>query len=328
MKKKDLFALIGGTLGGMSLVCASSAGYIIKEKFVRHTLAVPKPGSIESVDEMHMDYLRRKGTSRIKAQDIEQLELISYDGLRLKGEYVHNTEIARTPGENTKVVILSHGYGGTGYRDLMIFADFYLKQGFDILIIDQRSHGRSEGTFISFGDLESEDLGMWVSRVIEIAGTDCKILLHGWSMGAAIVYLAAAKGLPPQVKGLVYDCGFDSAEAQMFYVAGCHMALPKVVLWWLMQFLKPMTRIIGRFDLREASPIKYAGNMHLPVFFVHGKEDSLVPVRMCKRLYRATYRSAYKKMLIVPGADHTYSYVRDKAGYEAGIKDLIKHCMG
>lgn len=327
MKKKEICALVGGTLAGMCAAMSTAAGFILKEKFVRHAPKPPAPGSIESVDEMHMDYLRRKGSSCIKSQLIEQMEIISSDGLRLKGEYVHNTEIARTPGESIRVVILSHGYGGNGYRDLLIFSEFYIRQGFDILIIDQRSHGRSEGKYITFGDRESEDMALWVSRVIETAGTDCKILLHGWSMGAAIVYLCAAKGIAPQVKGVIYDCGFDSAEAQMFSVAGRHTHLPMVMLWYLMQFLKPIGRIVGRFDIRKASPIRYASQMQIPVFFVHGEQDSLVPVQMCRRLRKAT-RNTYTNMLIVPGADHTYSYVRDKAGYEAGIKDLITHCMG
>ena len=326
MKKRDVAMLVGGTITGMSVAMTGAAAWVIRQNFTRRKPKAEKPGQIESMDAMHMDYLRRRSIGRIQKQAAEELEIESVDGLLLHAHYIHNLEVERAEGEPVNVVLLCHGYGGTGYRDLVIFADYYISQGFDLLIIDQRTHGRSEGSFITFGAREQDDVALWVDRIIQIAGDDCRILLHGWSMGAATVYLAVVNGLPSNVKGLIYDCGYAVAEAQMLYTAHEYTKLPKSVLWYVMQFAKPLCKLVCGFDMAEAAPFFAADEMMLPIFFVHGTEDSCVPFWMGRSLYRSTIHAPYRKMLTVPGADHTYSYARDKKGYEQGISSLIRYC--
>jgi len=319
--------LLGGTTTGMGLVLTGLASFAIKENFSRRNSKGTKPGKIESVDDMHIDYLRRHAIEWIKTQKIDKLEIKSREGLTLRGKYIHNSEANRAEGEATKVVILSHGYGGTGCKDLLIFTDFYRKQGFDICVIDQRAHGKSEGETITFGAKEQGDMIRWVRTTIDIAGDNCEILLHGWSMGAAICYLAAAEGLPPQVKGIIYDCGYSVAESQIFHVAKRITHLPKALLWYMIQAMKPLFKLFYNFDLRDSSPLFVSKNMKLPIFFVHGVDDEVVPLWMGRKLYEATNRTSYRNMLVVSGANHTYSYIHDKKGYEAGIIKLIENCM-
>ncbi len=326
MKKKDVGMLLGGTVLGMSTVMTGAAWCLIRGYFTRRKPHKPNPGQIETVDDMHMDYLRRKSVSAIQRQNTEEISIMSRDGLILHGHYVHNLETDRLPGEPVNAVILSHGYGGTGYKDLAVFSDFYIKEGYDILIIDQRTHGRSDGRYITFGAREHEDMKLWVDKVIEMAGRDCRILLHGWSMGAATVYLAAADHPAPQVRGVVFDCGYAVSEAQLLHAAQNVTRLPKVILWYVLQFLKPLCAVFCAFSLNEAAPLFAAQDMRLPIFFIHGDKDSVVPYRMGRRLYRATTHAPYRDMLTVPGAEHTLSYVSDKKGYEDGLLELMKQC--
>lgn len=326
MRKRDTAMLVGGTLTGMGIVMNCLALEEIRRNFLRKSPKIVKAGQIESVDEMHLDYLRRKGKKWIKSQKRETLEIVSRDGYLLQGEYIHNISADRSGGKPTDVVILSHGYGGTGYNDLLIFADFYGRAGFDILLIDQRAHGKSEGNMITFGAREQDDMTRWIRAAIEIAGDDSRILLHGWSMGAAIVYLAAANGLPSQVKGIVYDCGYNAAEAEFFHIAKQTMPLPPAILYYIIKFMNPWCRVIGGFDMKESSPILAAKNMRLPILFVHGEGDDIVPAWMGKQLCRATTKTRYRDFLLVKGADHTYSYLHDKAEYEKRILKLWKAC--
>ncbi len=326
MKKKDVGMLVGGTVLGMSTVMTGAAWTLIRGYFTRRKPHEPNPGQIETVDDMHMDYLRRKAISAIKAQDTEEISITSREGLHLHGHYVHNLEAGRLPGDPVNVVILSHGYGGTGYKDLAVFSDFYIKQGYDILIIDQRTHGRSDGRYITFGAREQDDMALWVEKVIQIAGSDCRILLHGWSMGAATVYLAAAHHPAPQVRGVVFDCGYAVSEAQLLHAAQDFSKLPKALLWYVLQFLKPLCTIMCDFNISDAAPLFVSSGMRLPIFFVHGDQDSVVPLWMGRRLFRATTHAPYRDMLIVPGAEHTYSYCLDKKGYEEGLLELMKQC--
>jgi len=326
MKKRDTALLIGGTVTGMALVTNLLALGCIREHFVRR-VKEEKPGKIESVDEMHIDYLRRKNLAWIKKQYAERMQIRSRDGLNLRAEYIHNSEAVREENEPVNIVLLSHGYGGSGYKDMLIFTDFYRKQGFDMLLVDQRSHGKSDGSAITFGALEKGDIVLWIRELIDKYNGNCRIILHGWSMGAATCYLAAAQGLPSQVKGIVFDCGYGVAEAQFFHVAKNTIALPKTLLWYILQFMKPLCRILCGFDMKDSSPLFVSRSMKLPIFFVHGDADSCVPAWMGRRLYDATDRATYRDMLVVPKADHTYSYIYDKAGYEEGILRLFENCL-
>ena len=326
MRKRDVVGLLGGTATGMSVVLTGLAAVAIQENFTKRCPRAAKPGTIESVDEMHIDYLRRRALEWVKTQEKEDLEIKSKDGLTLRGQYIHNIDAGRAADEPKKVVLLSHGYGGTGIKDLMIFVDFYRKQGFDICVIDQRAHGLSDGAVITFGAKEQGDLIRWVRTIVGIAGDDCKILLHGWSMGAAICYLAAAEGLPPQVKGLVYDCGYSVAEAQFLHSAKKMTHLAKPLLWYIIQAMKPLLKLFINYDMKDSAPLFVAKDMKLPIFFVHGAADEIVPLWMGRKLYEATNRASYRDMLIVPEANHTYSYLHDRKGYEAGILKLLENC--
>lgn len=325
MKKKDTALLVGGTLTGMCVVLNVLALECIRKNFVRKSPKV-YPGKIESVDEMHMDYLRRKNIAFIKNRRIENLEIKSRDGLVLFGQYIYSNS-SQNENEPTNIVILSHGYGGNGYKDMVIFTEFYSKMGYDVLLIDQRAHGKSEGTAITFGAHESDDIILWARTMVEKHAGNCKMLIHGWSMGAAGAYLAAAKGLPTQVKGIVYDCGYSVAEAQFMHFAKRTIPLPNTLIWYVLQFMKPWCKILCDFNMKDSSPLFVSRSMRLPIFFVHGAEDSCVPMWMGRRLYEATDRTAYRDMLIVPETEHTYCYIHAKDAYEDGILKLIEKCM-
>ena len=52
------------------------------------------------------------------------------------------------------------------------------------MVVDERAHGKSEGTYIGFGCLDRYDALQWMEYVVERLGEDCELMLHGISMGA------------------------------------------------------------------------------------------------------------------------------------------------
>lgn len=65
---------------------------------------------------------------------------------------------------------------------------------------------------ISFGINEHKDAIAWANFAANHFGPDAKIILTGISMGATTVLMSAGKNLPPQVVGILADCGFSSAK--------------------------------------------------------------------------------------------------------------------
>ena len=57
-----------------------------------------------------------------------------------------------------------------------------------------------------------------------------------------------------------------------------------------------------------------------PVLLIHGTDDSFVPMEMTLLIYRAC--KAPCRLLIVPGAEHGVSYLVDREGYEAAVKEF------
>jgi fermentation-respiration switch protein FrsA (DUF1100 family) len=58
----------------------------------------------------------------------------------------------------------------------------------------------------------------------------------------------------------------------------------------------------------------------IPILFIHGTDDTFVPIRMTYENYKAC--SAPKELLVVPGAIHAQSYDKEKEKYEAAIRDF------
>jgi len=311
---KKLMIGIAATTGilGCSLYELYSAVYCVNDKKFRPT--VPKGEQYEA--------RRKKIREMIEEADAlpyEEVETVSADGHRLWGRFYRGKEDA--PFE-----LMFHGYKSHAIRDFSGGLPDGVKAGMNVLVVDQRAHGKSEGSMITFGAKEQDDMTRWIRTAIDIAGDNSRILLHGWSMGAAVVYLAAANGLPSQVKGVIYDCGYGAVEAQFLHTSQKITHFPITLLYFMIQFMKPWCRILGGFDMKEASPLFVARNMTLPILFVHGAQDSVVPVWMGKKLCAATTKAGYRDFLLVQDADHTDSYLRDKANYEKKIIKLWKAC--
>lgn len=129
------------------------------------------------------------------AQPHEDVFVESEDGLKLHATYFPN-------GSQKKVVICFHGYTSEGMKDYVALSHYYLNQGFSMLLVDERAHGQSEGTYIGFGCLDRMDALKWINLIIDKCSEDVEILLHGTSMGGATVLMTSGLDLPSQVKGI------------------------------------------------------------------------------------------------------------------------------
>ena len=144
----------------------------------------------------------KNGLAYIDAHEQETLTITSFDGLKLYGLYL--------PTPNARATILCfHGYRTVGLQDFAPMPAFYHSLGLNVLIVDQRACGKSEGKYTTFGILERYDVLAW-AQYLERRLDDMPLLLDGLSMGASSVMLAADLPLPKSVHGIVADCGFTS----------------------------------------------------------------------------------------------------------------------
>ncbi len=237
----------------------------------------------------------------------EDVSIVSFDGLKLCGKYYEFE-----PG--APIELMFHGYRGSAERDLSggVQRCFYL--GRNVLLVDQRTSGKSEGNVISFGINESRDCLSWIDFMIQHFGKDVKIILTGISMGAATVMTAAGKPLPDNVIGILADCGYTSAKDIIKKVIR-QMHLPAELIY---PFVKLGAKLFGHFDLEETSPMEAMKKCTKPIIFVHGEADDFVPCEMSRLCYETC--TSPKLLFTVPGAGHGLGYLADQEGY---FKNLI-----
>ena len=167
-------------------------------------------------------------------QDAENIFLPSYDGLRLHGR------LLQQPGAKG-TILLFHGYRSSWVIDFSIVLPYYFTLGYNLLAVDERAHGESEGTYITFGVRERHDVATWAAYAAMHFGPAHPLILDGLSMGAATVLMASELELPASVRGIIADCGFSSPYAIMKSVL--HWRCP----WLVSGPLLALTGVSGTF---------------------------------------------------------------------------------
>lgn len=252
------------------------------------------------------------GCRWMEQQDVEPLHVVSYDGKLLYGRFV--------PCENARgTLILFHGYRSSWVIDLASSLPFYHSLGLNLLVCDQRSHGQSQGHFITFGVKERYDVMSWVTYLSMMLGEEHPIFLGGLSMGATTVLMASDMDFQANVRGIVADCGFTSPGDIIRYLLKTRYHLPVKAT---AAFLNVFTRIFAGFGLGQWSTVEAVRNTALPILFIHGLDDRFVPPFMSEQAYEAC--SGPKTLLEFPGATHGVSYLKDPPRYKAAVRDFVE----
>ena len=240
----------------------------------------------------------------------EHFSIRSFDGLTLWGTYYEYA-----PG--APIELMFHGYRGNAQRDLPGGVQRCFACGRSAFVVDQRCSGRSQGRTITFGIRERRDCLAWVDFLLEHFGPHVRIILTGISMGAATVVMAGGEDLPPNVIGILADCGYSSQKEIMLKTAG-EMGFPPKLCY---PFVKLAAKVLGGFDLEETTPLEALKRVKVPVIFFHGEADDFVPCHMSREMYRAC--PGKKALYTVPGADHGLSYPMDMEGYVAALREFF-----
>lgn len=253
---------------------------------------------------------------------VNKLETLPYedvfvqyeDNIRLHGRfYMVNPK--------APVDIQFHGYRSCGLRDLCGGANLALERGHNVLLVDQRAHGQSQGKFLTMGVKERYDCMAWIDYVRQRFSDDTSILLVGVSMGAATVLMTANLGLPKCVKGIIADCGYTSPEAIIKNELKT-MHIPQKLGYFL---VRTGARIFAGFDPSSASAEEALKTCPVPVLFIHGEADRYVPCEMSRQNYWAC--TAPKKLLTIPGAVHGMSYLVDPVSYRAAVSEFMTQVL-
>ncbi|MBO0481080.1 alpha/beta fold hydrolase [Candidatus Enterococcus courvalinii] len=248
--------------------------------------------------------------------------------MNLKAYYVNQN--------SDKTVIIHGGFRGNWDNGVVTpeYDNFY-QAGYNLLFVDSRTTGGSDGDFVTYGQYESDDVLYWINREVQTKPNQ-GILLYGGSMGAATMMSVLAKPAPKNVKGIIENCGFQSIDEQLRYtytnlVAPALENIPGVDLDIVadqahedlyMQLLKE-----NYFDQElhlnttENLPILGMSQTDIPKLLIHGTEDNVVPVSNAQSLYDVS--KGYKDLVLVDGAGHGEAQKVDPATYNQHVSDFL-----
>ena len=263
------------------------------------------------------------GVTAAAANVMFTVTLRSHDGLKLHGWLLDPDCSDPQP---HLYAICCHGYAGEP-AEMAKWAHRYAQLGFTVLLPAQRAHELSEGRYVGMGLLESDDLLGWVS-LITAADPDARILLHGNSMGAATVMMAAGDArLPRNVIAAISDCGYSSVVSQFTDNAEEMFRLPHSLAALLVKVASHVSKRKAGYRFEDASCVKALRHATIPMMFIHGGADTFVNPKYLDINYNAC-ASIDREKLLIPGADHTMSASTDPDRYWRRVNSFVKRVFG
>lgn len=265
------------------------------------------------------EYIKIIHAQREKLQErpSEHVSIVSRDNLELHGDiFVAEKATKRT-------AILFHGYTSCGMNDCASMGEYFAEKGYNVLIVDQRSHGKSEGAYIGFGVLDRYDCIKWIDYCKERFGDDSEIVLYGVSMGGATVLMTSGLDeFPANVKAIVADCAFTSPYDVFKHILKRDYHLPPRPI---LDINERVCRSKAGYGFLDCSTLDAVKRGKCPILFIHGKEDAFVPTYMSEQNYNACVSE--KEILLVDNAGHAASLYENKELYETKVTDFLNRYL-
>lgn len=257
--------------------------------------------------------LIRHGREWLLSQNVSHHYITSRDGLWLHGIFVSNDK-----SDKDRVAVLVHGYHGAPSFDFSAAARLYYDNGFSLFLPDQRTHGESEGKYITFGSYERYDIVDWCKYIDTYTGNKCDFILSGVSMGATTVMLAAAEPDMIKLNYITADCGFSSPKRIFTDVLKKWYRLPPFPI---LNIANLICKSSAGFGIDEFSTFDAVKHLKAPITFIHGGADDFVLPQNSIDNFEAC--TSTKELLIVPDADHGVSYIKDTEKVSAALEQIF-----
>ncbi|MBW4672618.1 MAG: lysophospholipase [Desmonostoc geniculatum HA4340-LM1] len=220
-----------------------------------------------------------------------------------KVEHIHGWWIkAKQP--NAKVLLYLHG-NGINIGANIGHANRFYQLGFSVLLIDYRGYGRSEGSFPNEKRVYEDAATAWNYLVQQQEISPRQIFIYGHSLGGAIAIDLAVKH--SQAAGLIVESSFTSVRDLIAYRN----------MFWMFPVDLILTQ---RFE-----SIKKLPNLKMPVLFIHGVDDVVVPSFMSQKLYAAAPEP--KQLLLVAAAEHNNTALVAGSQYLQWVESFVEQVL-
>lgn len=245
----------------------------------------------------------------------ETVTLKTSDQLMIKGWYVP----AKI--KTDKAILLLHGRGDNRSMFVRQRQLAWLHPEYNVLAIDLRNHGESEGNVTTFAYGEGRDA---------LAGLDYlkrrgnrHLGVYGISLGGATAIRAAA--LSNEVKAVVDDCAYATVVSA-FKGFISFMWAPNPVLIASAAVTRA-NRMLG-IDMTTSEPLEQVEKIApRPFLVIHGEADQYITVENSRINYKLAGSGLQKELWVVPGAKHAVSASHAPAAYREKLLGFFRQAL-
>jgi len=179
----------------------------------------------------------------------------------------------------------------------------FQRMGFSVLLISYRGYGKSEGSFPSEASVYSDARAAWRYLTEQRNVDPASIFIYGHSLGGAVAIELAMDN--PTAGGLIIESTFTS-------IADMARKTPQYRLF-------PLDLIVHqRFD-----SINKVSRLQVPVLYLHGTNDRVVPPKMSQELYQET--ASHKQLKFIAGGGHNNSAAVGGEAYLQAVRGFIEN---
>lgn len=284
--RKRLVLKCGAVVFGLYISLSVVAGVFVAEGALH-----PTRRQLTS-SEIHDETLRAVYENAVLTDVID----IASDGVILRAWVI------RPENANGDAVILLHGLsdnrvGMEGYADL------FLRHGYSVLMPDARAHGASGGALATYGLLEADDIHRWFDWLVAAGHPRC-IYGFGESMGAA--QLLQALGTESRFCAVAAESPFSKFREIAYDRMGQHFNsgpwVGRTILWPVVESAFWYSHWKYGLDFEHLSPEDIVASTRVPVFLIHGQNDTNIPIRHSRCIVD---RNPSVVLWVVPNAGHT-----------------------
>lgn len=244
---------------------------------------------------------------------VQNISFLTSDSINIKGWFI--------PSEKSdQAIIFIHGMNSSRTAEFggnfPQFANSLHSQGFNILMIDLRGHGKSGDAFFSFGITERKDTIAAVNWLKTQGFKHQKIGVLGVSMGAATAIAATAEN--SDIGALVSDSGYAEVYPLMQRQWHSSSGLPNIFLPSTMMF----AHLFTGYDLTSSKPVNEINLIApRPVLIIHSRCDPYTPVSNAQQLKKAYPLAQYWETSV---CEHAGSYVHNPELYVKKVANFFR----
>ncbi len=240
------------------------------------------------------------------------LTIHTADSLSLKALYIP----AASTDKSTTTLIMVHGISSCK-EFFLPAAEAFHRLHLNVVLIDMRAHGESEGTYCTFGVHEKSDISILVDTLLA-RNPGQKIGILGNSLGGAIALQCLAND--PRLQFGIIESTFNTLEAVVEQYGVNYFGIRSP---WLAHHTLDKSAVLAHFDPYTIRPCDAAKSVRQPIFMAHGDADERIPFDLGRKNWE-NLAATDKQWYTVHGAGHHNLWAVGGANYAKALDAFIQ----